>query len=76
MKCLYCLRDGILRDEENQIFVCDGCWFLLQKPITALPLIRSHLTQKLSGKIPKKELEKSINKFMELISKFKPKQLD
>jgi hypothetical protein len=53
-------------------YVCNSCWKLMQNPITALPLIRGHLTLTLRGLVPQKKLDQMINNFMEKISKWKP----
>jgi hypothetical protein len=66
--CVYCSSDGIQRGDD--LYVCEGCWTLLQNPETALPLIRGHLSFTLRGQIPEDQLETMINKFMVKISKF------
>ena len=67
MNCQFCNRSAGVR-KDLEIGVCDQCWALLQKPVTALPLIRGHLTLSLRGKMPEAELKKRVNAFMEMIS--------
>ena len=78
--CNFCNRAGPIRvsvDEEESInediYVCNQCWKLLQNPATALPLIRGDLSISLRGKMPKAYLQKSIDAFIEKISEMKPK---
>jgi hypothetical protein len=78
MKCIYCDSDGVLRATKQDgvsedTYVCKGCWKLLQDPKTALPLIRGHLTLALRGKTAPSVLQKRINEYMDLISKWKPR---
>ena len=69
--CQYCSKPTDIQVDTN-VFVCPICWKLLQDPITALPLIRGHLTLILRGKIPDNELKKKINTFMQMIGSWKP----
>lgn len=71
-KCNYCDRMGQERlDDGDPIYVCSGCWNILQDPKTALPFIRGHLTLELRGKVPDNQLHMYLNRFMEGISKWK-----
>jgi hypothetical protein len=70
MNCQFCNRLAQPRD-GLETGVCDECWQLLQKPTTALPLIRGHLTLTLRGKMPEAELKKKIDDFMGMISGWK-----
>ena len=80
-KCEFCLNKAPLRIPkteqimgiEEDTYVCETCWKLMQNPRTALPLIRGHLTLSLRGTIPPKQLDKMINNFMEKISAWKPR---
>ena len=76
--CEYCGGSGVLRVSKDalvssDIFVCDDCWKLLHDPKTALPLIRGHLVINLRGIMPKERLDETLNKYMEMLSKWKPK---
>ncbi len=78
MKCLYCGAPGTLRagkqdGAQGDVHVCDGCWKLLKNPKTALPLIRGHLMLTLRGKVPPTQLEQDLNRYMEMISAWKPR---
>ena len=67
MSCTYCSRPSRKQDGID-VEVCPECWKLLQNPITALPLIRGHLTMTLRGKMPDSELKMRIDEFMKFIS--------
>lgn len=78
-ECEYCNKPGKLRvsAEEStinkEIHICDNCWRLLKDPRTALPLLRGHLTLS-QRNISNPELtNKLLNKFMEMVSTWKPK---
>jgi hypothetical protein len=72
MKCNYCDRTGKeCIPGDDPAYVCDGCWKILQNPITALPFLRGHLTLELRGKVPEHLLKKQINTFMEHAAKLK-----
>lgn len=73
MECEYCGVDGKIRVEKEsklgiEVAVCDSCWDLLKNPVTALPLIRSHVTMKLKGSMPPDILKRNVDKYMEMIS--------
>lgn len=75
MMCEYCDMAGEFRAGEKDglnkdVHVCKRCWELLKNPQTALPLIRSHLTMKLKGRMPPSELDRTMNVYMEKISKW------
>jgi hypothetical protein len=70
MNCEYCGRSAD-KIEGVQAAVCTACWALLQNPVTALPLIRGHLTLTLRGQIPDEELKKRIDAFMAMIASWK-----
>ena len=75
--CEYCNHEGILRVEkstgvDHDVYVCGYCWKLLQNPVTALPLIRGHLTLNLRGFAPKEQLDRILNQYMEMLSHWKP----
>ena len=76
--CEYCGAEGKPRlssdDLKYDVHVCDKCWKLLKNPVTALPLIRSHLTMELRGTMDSRKLGKLLNKYMEKISKWKPRE--
>lgn len=78
--CEYCGHAGTLRVSTDDpgvsenIYVCDKCWILLKDPTTALPLIRSYLTVSLRGSMPPEKLTEMINKYMKIISTWKPRQ--
>lgn len=59
-------EDGL----EEDLFVCGSCWNLLQKPETALPLLRGHLSLSLRGVPGSAE---RIQSFMGEISGWKPR---
>jgi len=69
VKCNYCKKPG--RERIPDIYVCNGCWKILQDPKTALPFLRGHLTLELRGSIPEHTLKKQINIFMEHAVKLK-----
>jgi hypothetical protein len=76
MTCEYCNSVGKIRvgkqdGLEKDIYVCDNCWDLLKNPATALPLLRSHLSMNLKGKVQPMKLDRMINKYMEMISGWK-----
>jgi hypothetical protein len=76
MTCEYCNAAGKVRAGkqdglEKDVYVCDSCWELLKNPTTALPLMRSHLSMNLKGKIQSGKLDRMINKYMSLISDWK-----
>jgi len=78
MICEYCnapgeMRAGIKDGLEKDVHVCDDCWRLLKNPVTALPLIRGHLTMKLKGQMVPANLNRMINQYMEKISGWKPR---
>ena len=76
MNCMYCGNLGTARvPGDEQSCVCDKCWKLLQNPVTALPLIRGHLTITLRGKIPPDKLDEMIQKFMGSIASWQKKNL-
>jgi hypothetical protein len=66
--CEFCNGEG--EDKGDGVSVCKLCWGLLQNPATALPLIRGTMTMKLRGSVSKEILDKMINDFMEMISKW------
>jgi hypothetical protein len=70
------VNDGEFRgkDEDgSNLYVCKGCWELLKNPTTGLSLIRGNLTILLKNEMSKENLDKSINSFIESISKWKIK---
>ncbi len=73
--CAFCTRSGEVRAGEGgapeDVRVCGGCWKLLQDPATALPLLRGDLSVSLRGRVPEAVLKRSIDRFMETVSKFK-----
>jgi len=80
-QCLFCSSKGIIRVEKSElcdeVIICDKCFKLLKNPTTALPLIRGTLSLQLKI-IPKTDLQKAqyqktLDKFMEEISKWKPR---
>lgn len=73
MTCEYCDQPGIPRTPESGTLVCDGCWKLLKDPKTALPFLRGHLSMKLKGTIPQKNLDDILNKYMGIISEWEPR---
>jgi hypothetical protein len=74
MNCEYCNKVGELRINKGEggigrdVFICNLCWKLLKNPVTALPLLRGHLTLSQRGIASPDHNKKMINKFMELIS--------
>jgi len=75
--CWFCSRDGKLVAKKGDdgiledVFVCGGCNKLLKRPETALPLIRGRLTlEHREGGAP---MKRRINRFMEGISGWKPR---
>ena len=77
--CYYCGTEGPIRvtPEEDgvsdNIYVCIKCWSLLKNPSTALPFLRGHVSLSCRNQMPKKELDERLNSFMELISKWEPR---
>lgn len=76
--CEFCGRPGaklagVEDGLESDFFACTGCRKLLSKPVTALPLIRGHLTLELRGKMSKKRLDNMMQVGMEILSKMKKK---
>lgn len=71
MSCMYCGKPTSRVIEGADCSVCEKCWKLLQNPVTALPLIRGHLTLTLRGTIPEDKLKLQIDKFMEQIATWK-----
>ena len=77
--CKYCMTKGILRmpaeetSSKKDIYVCDSCWKLLQDPKTALQLIRGQITLALRGTVPEPVLNMMLQKFMDEISTWKPR---
>ena len=76
--CEYCTKPGTkwIGPEdgvEEDKFICQTCLHILKNPQTALPFLRGHLSQELRGKIPQDQLDIMLNKFMEAISKFHPR---
>jgi hypothetical protein len=77
--CEFCTSQGPIRVKQGEggvkqdVHICDRCWVLLQNPLTALPLIRGNLTLALRGKVSDKTLEKQLNQFMGIISKWNKK---
>lgn len=74
--CEFCNQPGKLRtsmEEGPQIeaYTCNDCWELLKNPMTALPLIRGNLVANLRGQMPPSQLDATVNKFMDMISKWK-----
>ena len=57
-------EDGILHD----VFVCAPCRKLLQKPETALPLLRGRVTIENRGR---PNAKREIDRFMEVVSSWK-----
>lgn len=77
-ECEFCSKPGKLRtsDEEGpqvEAYTCNDCWELLKNPLTALPLIRGNLVASLRGQMPKAQLDETVNKFMEMVSKWEPR---
>jgi hypothetical protein len=56
-------------DLEQDMFVCVSCTRLLRNPLTALPLIRGHLSILGRGKSGKFDSE--LNKFMGVVSSWR-----
>lgn len=78
-ECMYCMREGELRVSKSDgldgdVYVCGSCWKLLKNPVTALPLLRGFLVTELRGQVPSDKLEDAVNKFMDIVSKWKPRQ--
>ena len=71
MKCEYCTNTGIPRLDDGTGAVCRVCWSLLQRPETALPLLRGHLVGIHRGKMPEARLQEIIQNFMAKMSTFK-----
>jgi hypothetical protein len=76
--CEFCFKPGKRRAGpedglEKDVFICDVCWRLLKNPLTALPLIRGNITLSLRGKIEEKKLQKMVNRYMDGLSKWSPK---
>jgi hypothetical protein len=77
-ECEYCGRSGELRISKGEsginrdVFICKNCWGLLKDPRTALPLLRGHLTLSQREMANPEKSEKLLNKFMGLISTWKP----
>jgi len=77
-ECEYCNKPGELRVSKGEggidrdVYVCNSCWKLLKDPRTALPLLRGHLTLSQRGIANPEQNEKSLNKFMGIISTWKP----
>lgn len=75
--CWFCSRRGdlVARKGEDRIredvFVCPACKKLLQRPETALPLIRGRIT--LEHRDEGARMKRRINRFMESISTWKPR---
>lgn len=78
-ECEYCGRPGELKVAKGEggidkdVFVCNGCWRLLKDPRTALPLLRGHLTLNQRNAADPKQSAALLNKFMEVISTWKPR---
>jgi len=74
--CWFCSRRGdlIARKGEDKIqedvFICLSCKKLLKKPETALPLIRGRIT--LEHRDGGASMKRKIDRFMEIISTWKP----
>lgn len=78
-ECTFCMHEGKLRASKSDglnedTYVCDSCWRLLKNPTTALPLLRGHLVMRLRNVLPEERLKPAINKFMGIISEWKPRQ--
>lgn len=75
-RCHYCEKTGPRRAGQEDglsedMFVCAGCWRLLQKPETALPLIRGDVTLRVRSGPP--GLASRIEPFMEMLAGWKPR---
>ena len=69
--CLYCSRPAEIQ-QDLDVAVCYICSELLKNKVTALPLIRGHLTLTLRGKIPDADLKRNIDIFMSMIADWEP----
>jgi uncharacterized C2H2 Zn-finger protein len=69
--CQYCFQNGalIVSSEENndgeEMFICDGCAFLLKDKETAVRLLRGHLAMVLRGQMTQKKFDEIADKFFE-----------
>lgn len=77
-KCEFCGRRGKKRAgpedglSENA-YACEGCWKLLQNPVTAIPLLRGHNSMELKGVVEPKEAESMVNSFIRGVSPWRPR---
>lgn len=75
--CEYCNRDAPMIAKkgdpgiEYDVYVCGVCMNLLKNPLTALSLIRGHLSIESRGK--HKNFHSKINDFMDMLSKWHTK---
>lgn len=76
-QCEYCTRSGdrIAGKEDgldSDLFVCKPCMKLLKNPTTGLQLIRGNVTISVRGSGNDRNVQSRINKFMEMLSSWKP----
>lgn len=77
-KCEYCGREGEKRAgpedglAENA-YACAHCWRLLQNPVTAVALLRGHLSLEMRGVVEPEEAGKLVSSFVKNVSGWRPR---
>ena len=73
--CEYCGRPGRKRigpedGAPEDVHACDHCWKLLQDPVTAVPLLRGHLSLEMRGE---PDAAKVVGAFIDEVAGWRPR---
>ncbi len=77
--CEYCKRPGVRRAGpedglQGEAFACKPCWELLKNPLTAVPLLRGHVSLEMRGVVEEREAEKLVQAFVGTVSGLSPRR--
>ena len=77
-KCEYCGRPGERRagPEDglpSDAYACSHCWKLLQNPVTAVALLRGHLSLEMRGIVEPKTADGMVSSFLRKVAGWRPR---
>lgn len=76
--CEYCRKPGPRRSGpedglKEDLHVCRHCWRLLQDPVTAVQLLRGHLSLEMRGVVRPRAAGEMVSSFIERVSPWRPR---